>query len=200
MNPSEKKREFLLSFLDTQANQVNLKTIRRLIEFGKNNYYTVPEILTELVSMDQKHEKILTITLIVDYIGGAKLFNNDATHWLTASGKAYLQRLKAEEAHQHQQSLPEQFVSAVNYDAHIYEQLLTQLMQFKNDLPTEKDRVLLQELALDLRHLLTGSKTLERGSLSKFKHFINLNWDKFSPYLEPILLEFARVLLFEENA
>ena len=76
LNDQDRKREFILSYLQTQPNQVNLKTIRQLIEFGKNNHYSAPEILNELLKMDQKHEAILTVTIDVDFVDGVNLFNN----------------------------------------------------------------------------------------------------------------------------
>lgn len=57
METDDKKREFILSYLETQPNQVNLKVVRQLIEFSKNNNYAAPDILYELMLMDQTHEK-----------------------------------------------------------------------------------------------------------------------------------------------
>ncbi|UOD77890.1 hypothetical protein MTO92_09525 [Lentilactobacillus kefiri] len=90
MEFEDRMREFILSFLETQPNQVNLKTVQKLIDYGKNNNYRAPRILNELAKLDQKHEQVLTATFDIDFVDGVKLFDNHATKWLTPKGEAYL--------------------------------------------------------------------------------------------------------------
>ena len=79
MEFEDRMREFILSFLDTQPNHVDLKTVQKLIDYGKNNKYTAPMLLTQLNQMDDAHEKVLTVTFDVDFIDGVKLLLKELT-------------------------------------------------------------------------------------------------------------------------
>lgn len=194
MNQNEKMREFILSCLETQPNQVNLQTIRKLIDYGKNNDYGATDILRELEKMDYKHEGILTATFDIDFVDGVKLFNNKADRWLTAKGVTYLQRLTHDEATGNGLKLPndQDKITAKKYDGY-----LQQMICAKHEMQTEADQVTLQEFSLELRHLLTDNKELERGALSKFRPFIQRNWQELSTPMTPILIELSRRFLFE---
>lgn len=193
MQTDDKKREFILSYLETQLNQVNLKVVRQLIEFGKNNNYSAPDILSELVSMDQKHEKILTATFELDYVDGVKLFSNNASHWLTPDGRNYLRQLKLQESHAiHSNFIPGDAGSTNT----AYDGYLSQLIACKDKMQTEADKVTLQEFTIDLRHLLTDSKKLEEGALNKFQPFVERNWRDLATPMNPILVELSRRFLF----
>lgn len=194
LNSQNKKREFILSYLETQLNQVNLKTIRQLIEFGKSNDYSAPEILHELLKMDQKHEAILTVTLDVDFVDGVNLFNNNADRWLTPKGSKFLQALKVQESKSIHADLGQrtQHSSDTAYDGY-----LTQLIACKCKMQTETDKVTLQEFTIDLRHLLTDNKKLEEGALNKFEPFMERNYRDLSTPMTPILVELARRFLFK---
>ncbi len=193
METDDKKREFILSYLETQVNQVNLKVVRQLIEFSKNNNYKAPDILSELTLMDQNHEKILTVTFDLDYVDGVKLFNNKADHWLTKHGQRYLQQLKLAETQALHVSLDTGNTAS---DDTTYDGYLTQLISCRDKMQTEADKVTLQEFTIDLRHLLTDSKKLEEGALNKFQPFIERNWRILSTPMTPILVELSRRFLF----
>lgn len=193
MQTDDKKREFILSYLETQFNQVNLKVVRQLIEFGKNNNYSAPDILSELVSMDQKHEKILTATFELDYVDGVKLFSNKASHWLTSDGRNYLRKLKLQESHAIHSNFNAGDAGNTNT---AYDGYLSQLIACKGKMQTEADKVTLQEFTIDLRHLLTDSKKLEEGALNKFQPFIERNWRDLATPMNPILVELSRRFLF----
>ncbi|GEP24647.1 hypothetical protein [Lentilactobacillus diolivorans] len=196
MKTDDKKREFILSYLETQLNQVNLKTVRQLIEFGKNNDYSAPDLLNELTIMDQKHERILTATFVLDFVDGVNLFNNKATSWLTAKGQKYLQSLKLKES----QSIHSNFAPRkASGSETAYDGYLTQLIACKNKMQTEADKVTLQEFTIDLRHLLTDSKKLEEGALSKFQPFVERNYRDLSTPMTPILVELSRRFLFSRK-
>lgn len=193
METDDKKREFILSYLETQPNQVNLKVVRQLIEFSKNNNYAAPDILYELMLMDQTHEKILTATFDLDFVDGVKLFNNKADRWLTDRGQKYLQSLKLQESQSIHSNLDPGNAGDTNT---AYDGYLTQLIACKDKMQTEADKVTLQEFTIDLRHLLTDSKKLEEGALNKFQPFIERNWRDLSTPMTPILVELSRRFLF----
>ncbi|MCV3740591.1 hypothetical protein OF387_05040 [Lentilactobacillus hilgardii] len=193
METDDKKREFILSYLETQPNQVNLKVVRQLIEFSKNNNYAAPDILYELMLMDQTHEKILTATFDLDFVDGVKLFNNKADRWLTDRGQKYLQSLKLQENQSIHSNLDPGNAGDTNT---AYDGYLTQLIACKDKMQTEADKVTLQEFTIDLRHLLTDSKKLEEGALNKFQPFIERNWRDLSTPMTPILVELSRRFLF----
>lgn len=64
---------------------------------------------------------------------------------------------------------------------------------------TESDQVTLQEFSLDLRHLLTDNKKLERGALNKFSPFVQRNWQELSTPMTPIFMELSRRFLFDKD-
>ncbi|MCB5223199.1 hypothetical protein [Lactiplantibacillus pentosus] len=196
MSQTDKMREFILSYLETQPNQVNLATVRKLIGYGKNNDYSVPNILNELLVMDQKHEAILTAIFDVDFVDGVKLFNNQATRWLTPKGINYLQELKHGSASQPTIQLS---TNNKNRAAQKYDGYLAQLISAKATMQTEADQVTLQEFSLDLRHLLTDNKKLECGALNKFSPFVQRNWQELSTPMTPIFMELSRRFLFDKN-
>lgn len=193
MQTDNRKREFILSYLETQPHQINLKTVRQLIEFGKNNHFSAADILHELSLMDQKHEKILTATFELDYVDGVRLFNNKANHWLTEKGRQYLQELKLLESHAIHAKFNTENVNDANT---AYDGYLSQLIACKDKMQTEADKVTLQEFTIDLRHLLTDSKKLEEGALNKFQPFIERNWRELATPMTPILVELSRRFLF----
>lgn len=195
MSQNDKMREFILSYLETQPNQVNLQTIRKLIEYGKNNDYGAPNILIELLKMDDKHEGILAATFDVDFVDGVKLFTNKATRWLTPEGLKYLSDLKhGENAHSDIKLADDDKRTAQKYDGY-----LQQLISAKGNMQTESDQVTLQEFSLDLRHLLTDNKKLERGALNKFNPFVERNWQELSTPMTPIFMELSKRFLFDKD-
>lgn len=196
MSQNDKMREFILSYLETQPNQVNLATVRKLIGYGTNNDYGAPDILKQLLAMDQNHEAILTATFDVDFVDGVKLFNNKATRWLTAKGTKYFQNLKHGSVGQSTIHL------SANNEKHTtqkYDGYLSQLISAKNVMQTESDQVTLQEFSLDLRHLLTDNKKLERGALNKFSPFVQRNCQELSTPMTPIFMELSRRFLFDKD-
>lgn len=195
MSQNDKMREFILSYLETQPNQVSLQTVRKLIEYGKNNDYGAPDILTELLKMDDKHEGILAATFDVDFVDGVKLFNNKATRWLTPEGRKYLSDLKHGKNTQSDMKLADDDKKA----AQKYDGYLQQLISAKGSMQTESDQVTLQEFSLDLRHLLTDNKKLERGALNKFNPFVERNWQELSTPMTPIFMELSRRFLFDKD-
>lgn len=196
MEFEDRMREFILSFLETQPNHVNLKTVQTLIDYGKNNYYRAPKILNELAKMDQKHEQVLTTTFDVDFVDGVKLFDNHATKWLTEKGSAYLQELKHQQSTADKIDLPHE--DAVS-EATQFDGYLSQLTSVKNSLKSQSEKVTLQEFALELRHLLADTKKLDKGVLNKFKPFVDRNWNELSTPMTPILVELSRRFLIEKS-
>ncbi|WP_283679294.1 hypothetical protein [Lentilactobacillus sp. Marseille-Q4993] len=196
MDESEKMREFILSYLDTQVNNVNLKTVRQLIDFGKNNQFSAPSILKELLVMDKKHEGILSATFEIDYVDGVNLFNNSASHWLTDTGKEYFQKLKERSTQSAENSFMESEPDSFENE---YDGYLNQLLSAKTKMQSEKDKITLQEFTLELRHLLTDNKQLTQNSLEKFQPFINRNWKELSTPMMPILVELSKRFLFAIN-
>lgn len=177
-------REFILSFLDTQPNHVDLKTVQKLIDYGKNNKYTAPMLLTQLNQMDDAHEKVLTVTFDVDFIDGVKLFNNHATKWLTDKGKAETIDFPKDDTQ----------TESTEFDGY-----LSQLMSVGKSMKSQSERLTLQEFALELRHLLTDTKKLDKGALNKFKPFVDRNWNELSTPMTPILVELSRRFLIENS-
>ena len=196
MEFEDKMREFILSFLETQPNQVNLKTVQKLIDYGKNNHYTAPKILNELYKMDQKHEQVLTATLDVDYVDGVKLFSNHAEKWLTPKGSAYLDQLKHLQNKADTMDFPGKTEIYENTD---FDGYLSQLTSDSKTLKSQSERLTLQEFALELRHLLTDTKKLDKGALNKFKPFVDRNWTSLSTPMTPILVELSRRFLIENS-
>ena len=162
MSQTDKMREFILSYLETQPNQVNLATVRKLIGYGKNNDYSALNTLNELLVMDQKHEAILTAIFDVDFVDELSTNNKNR--------------------------------AAQKYDGY-----LAKLISAKATMQTEADQVTLQEFSLDLRHLLTDNKKLERGALNKFSPFVQRNWQELSTPMTPIFMELSRRFLFDKN-
>ncbi|AFS00947.1 hypothetical protein LBUCD034_1958 [Lentilactobacillus buchneri subsp. silagei CD034] len=189
-------REFILSFLDTQPNHVDLKTVQKLIDYGKNNKYTAPMLLTQLNQMDDAHEKILTVTFDVDFIDGVKLFNNHATKWLTDKGKAYIQELKRAQSKAETIDFPKDDTQTESTE---FDGYLSQLMSVVKSMKSQSERLTLQEFALELRHLLTDTKKLDKGALNKFKPFVDRNWNELSTPMTPILVELSRRFLIENS-
>ncbi|MCT2899917.1 hypothetical protein FCF16_11310 [Lentilactobacillus buchneri] len=189
-------REFILSFLDTQPNHVDLKTVQKLIDYGKNNKYTAPMLLTQLNQMDDAHEKILTVTFDVDFIDGVKLFNNHATKWLTDKGKAYIQELKRAQSKAETIDFPKDDTQTESTE---FDGYLSQLMSVGKSMKSQSERLTLQEFALELRHLLTDTKKLDKGALNKFKPFVDRNWNELSTPMTPILVELSRRFLIENS-
>lgn len=196
MEFEDRMREFILSFLETQPNQVNLKTVQKLIDYGKNNNYRAPRILNELAKLDQKHEQVLTATFDIDFVDGVKLFDNHATKWLTPKGEAYLQELKQQQSKNDAINFPhEEAVSeATQFDGY-----LSQLTSISGSLKSQSEKVTLQEFALELRHLLADTKKLDKGALNKFKPFVDRNWNQLSMPMTPILVELSRRFLIENS-
>ncbi len=189
-------REFILSFLDTQPNHVDLKTVQKLIDYGKNNKYTAPMLLTQLNQMDDAHEKVLTVTFDVDFIDGVKLFNNHATKWLTDKGKAYIQELKRAQSKAETIDFPKDDTQTESTE---FDGYLSQLMSVGKSMKSQSERLTLQEFALELRHLLTDTKKLDKGALNKFKPFVDRNWNELSTPMTPILVELSRRFLIENS-
>ncbi|AEB74118.1 hypothetical protein KE627_03500 [Lentilactobacillus buchneri] len=189
-------REFILSFLDTQPNHVDLKTVQKLIDYGKNNKYTAPMLLTQLNQMDDAHEKVLTVTFDVDFIDGVKLFNNHATKWLTDKGKAYIQELKRAQNKAETIDFPKDDTQTESTE---FDGYLSQLMSVGKSMKSQSERLTLQEFALELRHLLTDTKKLDKGALNKFKPFVDRNWNELSTPMTPILVELSRRFLIENS-
>lgn len=189
-------REFILSFLDTQPNHVDLKTVQKLIDYGKNNKYTAPILLTQLNQMDDAHEKVLTVTFDVDFIDGVKLFNNHATKWLTDKGKAYIQELKRAQSKAETIDFPKDDTQTESTE---FDGYLSQLMSVGKSMKSQSERLTLQEFALELRHLLTDTKKLDKGALNKFKPFVDRNWNELSTPMTPILVELSRRFLIENS-
>lgn len=189
-------REFILSFLDTQPNHVDLKTVQKLIDYGKNNKYTTPMLLTQLNQMDDAHEKVLTVTFDVDFIDGVKLFNNHATKWLTDKGKAYIQELKRAQSKAETIDFPKDDTQTESTE---FDGYLSQLMSVGKSMKSQSERLTLQEFALELRHLLTDTKKLDKGALNKFKPFVDRNWNELSTPMTPILVELSRRFLIENS-
>lgn len=189
-------REFILSFLDTQPNHVDLKTVQKLIDYGKNNKYTAPMLLTQLNQMDDAHEKVLTVTFDVDFIDGVKLFNNHATKWLTDKGKAYIQELKRAQSKAETIDFPKDDTQTESTE---FDGYLSQLMSVGKSMKSQSERLTLQEFALKLRHLLTDTKKLDKGALNKFKPFVDRNWNELSTPMTPILVELSRRFLIENS-
>lgn len=189
-------REFILSFLDTQPNHVDLKTVQKLIDYGKNNKYTAPMLLTQLNQMDDAHEKVLTVTFDVDFIDGVKLFNNHATKWLTDKGKAYIQELKRAQSKAETIDFPKDDTQT---ESTKFDGYLSQLMSVGKSMKSQSEHLTLQEFALELRHLLTDTKKLDKGALNKFKPFVDRNWNELSTPMTPILVELSRRFLIENS-
>lgn len=189
-------REFILSFLDTQPNHVDLKTVQKLIDYGKNNKYTAPMLLTQLNQMDDAHEKVLTVTFDVDFIDGVKLFNNHATKWLTDKGKAYIQELKRAQSKAETIDFPKDDTQTESTE---FDGYLSQLMSVGKSMKSQSERLTLQEFALELRHLLTDTKKLDKGALNKFKPFVDRYWNELSTPMTPILVELSRRFLIENS-
>ncbi len=189
MGLQEKKREFILSYLTTLTHQINLKTVQKLIDFGKNNNYTPPEILQELSQMDAAHEKILTATFELDFIYGTKLFNHDATQWLSPQGGTYLKKLQRQESANRQRELDLDRPAKAD---DIYDQYLRQMLGYRAKMANKTDQLTLQEFAIDLRHLLIASKKIEAGALSKFQPFLERNYASLAQPLTPVLAELAK--------
>lgn len=196
MEFEDRMREFILSFLDTQPNHVDLKTVQKLIDYGKNNKYTAPMLLTQLNQMDDAHEKVLTVTFDVDFIDGVKLFNNHATKWLTDKGKAYIQELKRAQNKAETIDLPKDDTQTESTE---FDGYLSQLMSVGKSMKSQSERLTLQEFALELRHLLTDTKKLDKGALNKFKPFVDRNWNELSTPMTPILVELSRRFLIENS-
>ncbi|BEJ52142.1 hypothetical protein [Lentilactobacillus buchneri] len=196
MEFEDRMREFILSFLDTQPNHVDLKTVQKLIDYGKNNKYTAPMLLTQLNQMDDAHEKILTVTFDVDFIDGVKLFNNHATKWLTDKGKAYIQELKRAQSKAETIDFPKDDTQTESTE---FDGYLSQLMSVGKSMKSQSERLTLQEFALELRHLLTDTKKLDKGALNKFKPFVDRNWNELSTPMTPILVELSRRFLIENS-
>ncbi|WP_258431355.1 hypothetical protein [Lentilactobacillus buchneri] len=196
MEFEDRMREFILSFLDTQPNHVDLKTVQKLIDYGKNNKYTAPMLLTQLNQMDDAHEKILTVTFDVDFIDGVKLFNNHATKWLTDKGKAYIQELKRAQSKAETIDFPKDDTQTESTE---FDGYLSQLMSVVKSMKSQSERLTLQEFALELRHLLTDTKKLDKGALNKFKPFVDRNWNELSTPMTPILVELSRRFLIENS-
>lgn len=196
MEFEDRMREFILSFLDTQPNHVDLKTVQKLIDYGKNNKYTAPMLLTQLNQMDDAHEKILTVTFDVDFIDGVKLFNNHATKWLTDKGKAYIQELKRAQNKAETIDFPKDDTQTESTE---FDGYLSQLMSVGKSMKSQSERLTLQEFALELRHLLTDTKKLDKGALNKFKPFVDRNWNELSTPMTPILVELSRRFLIENS-
>lgn len=196
MEFEDRMREFILSFLETQPNQVNLKTVQKLIDYGKNNNYRAPQILNELAKMDQKHEQVLTATFDIDFVDGVKLFDNHADNWLTDKGTAYLKELKHQQSNSDTVDFPkeEAQLETTQFDGY-----LTQLTAIRSTLKSQSEKVTLQEFALELRHLLTDTKKLDKGALNKFKPFVDRNWNELSTPMTPILVELSRRFLIENS-
>lgn len=196
MEFEDRMREFILSFLDTQPNHVDLKTVQKLIDYGKNNKYTAPMLLTQLNQMDDAHEKVLTVTFDVDFIDGVKLFNNHATKWLTDKGKAYIQELKRAQNKAETIDFPKDDTQTESTE---FDGYLSQLMSVGKSMKSQSERLTLQEFALELRHLLTDTKKLDKGALNKFKPFVDRNWNELSNPMTPILVELSRRFLIENS-
>lgn len=196
MEFEDRMREFILSFLDTQPNHVDLKTVQKLIDYGKNNKYTAPMLLTQLNQMDDAHEKVLTVTFDVDFIDGVKLFNNHATKWLTDKGKAYIQELKRAQSKAETIDFPKDDTQTESTE---FDGYLSQLMSVGKSMKSQSERLTLQEFALELRHLLTDTKKLDKGALNKFKPFVDRNWNELSAPMTPILAELSRRFLIENS-
>lgn len=196
MEFEDRMREFILSFLDTQPNHVDLKTVQKLIDYGKNNKYTAPMLLTQLNQMDDAHEKVLTVTFDVDFIDGVKLFNNHATKWLTDKGKAYIQELKRAQNKAETIDFPKDDTQTESTE---FDGYLSQLMSVGKSMKSQSERLTLQEFALELRHLLTDTKKLDKGALNKFKPFVDRNWNELSAPMTPILAELSRRFLIENS-
>ncbi|GEP14552.1 hypothetical protein [Lentilactobacillus buchneri] len=196
MEFEDRMREFILSFLDTQPNHVDLKTVQKLIDYGKNNKYTAPMLLTQLNQMDDAHEKVLTVTFDVDFIDGVKLFNNHATKWLTDKGKAYIQELKRAQNKAETIDFPKDDTQTESTE---FDGYLSQLMSVGKSMKSQSERLTLQEFALELRHLLTDTKKLDKGALNKFKPFVDRNWNELSTPMTPILVELSRRFLIENS-
>lgn len=196
MEFEDRMREFILSFLDTQPNHVDLKTVQKLIDYGKNNKYTAPMLLTQLNQMDDAHEKVLTVTFDVDFIDGVKLFNNHATKWLTDKGKAYIQELKRAQSKAETIDFPKDDTQTESTE---FDGYLSQLMSVGKSMKSQSERLTLQEFALELRHLLTDTKKLDKGALNKFKPFVDRNWNELSTPMTPILVELSRRFLIENS-
>lgn len=196
MEFEDRMREFVLSFLETQSDQVNLKTVQTLIDYGKNNNYRAPKILNELAKMDQKHEEVLTATFDVDFVDGVKLFDNHASKWLTKKGSNYLQELKHEQSKNDTIDFPQEDALS---DATQFDGYLAQLTSIRSSLKSQSDKVTLQEFALELRHLLADTKKLDKGALNKFKPFVDRNWNELSTPMTPILVELSRRFLIENS-
>ncbi|WCJ52382.1 hypothetical protein OKF32_03345 [Lentilactobacillus buchneri] len=196
MEFEDRMREFILSLLDTQPNHVDLKTVQKLIDYGKNNKYTAPMLLTQLNQMDDAHEKVLTVTFDVDFIDGVKLFNNHATKWLTDKGKAYIQELKRAQNKAETIDFPKDDTQTESTE---FDGYLSQLMSVGKSMKSQSERLTLQEFALELRHLLTDTKKLDKGALNKFKPFVDRNWNELSTPMTPILVELSRRFLIENS-
>ncbi|WP_268913457.1 hypothetical protein [Lentilactobacillus sp. SPB1-3] len=191
MNNKLKMREFILTYLSTQANKINLQIVKNLINYGKNNNFTATSILNELFEMDSKHSGWLNATIEIDYVDGVILFSNHATEWLSPSGYSYLHEI---------QSYKEQndFNSSKEHLTNKFEKELNSLLKTKVKLKNEHDKVTLQELIIELRHNLNQNDhdQLKINSLKKFKPFVSDNWDTLSEPMKPILVELANRFLF----
>ncbi len=190
MDNNQKMREFILSYLDTQVNEINLKTVHKLVNYGKNNEFNAPDILAELLKMDYMHEKLLNSYFEIDFIDGVNLFANHASEWLTESGKACLEELKKANDIDHLSTI--QATSDSEFEGY-----LSQLLNAKNKMLNERDKITLQEFIIELRHLLSENKVLEKNALSKFQPFISRNWQILSTPMMPILVELSRRFLFD---
>lgn len=146
--------------------------------------------------MDDAHEKVLTVTFDVDFIDGVKLFNNHATKWLTDKGKAYIQELKRAQNKAETIDFPKDDTQTESTE---FDGYLSQLMSVGKSMKSQSERLTLQEFALELRHLLTDTKKLDKGALNKFKPFVDRNWNELSTPMTPILVELSRRFLIENS-
>lgn len=211
MRPSDKRKKFILDYLTKAQSEVNLASLKDLIDKARQAGFTENQIFEEVDNMGSNNDGLLTSEIVHGFGGGGTLVAHK-DYWITDKGEDYLYNLEHPEEggffnvstfnieNQNNNgptifgdhaSLSDDHSSTVDIDNSIH-----QLIKLKPELPDSVDPHQLDELAVLLKQMIAGQVKPEPGALKKFGNFLDKTWKVISPVAAPLIVAAFKPIIF----
>lgn len=211
MRPSQKQRLYILDYLSSTKDGVNMNTLKKLLDSASKKGYSDTETFNIIASMGRDQDDLLTIQIVKNVDGGGTMVVHE-NYWLTPKGKDYiydLQHSEPEEAYDlmpdendinntsnDQQTKGRNSAMYSRQDSERINNSIHQILQLKEQLPDRDDKIQLEELSALLRKLLSGEEQPKTGLLRKYHGFLDRTHKITSPVVSPIIVEAFSPLIF----